>query len=107
MMEWMFRCSHMLKTYRLQLHLSTAFYHIRVLFLSMTVAVCTELRKLLKYFGHIQGDQKVSVHLTVTVQQKKNTQKYSILNSFNHRIHSECGPCYNEHGLREHSSACQ
>ena len=33
----------------------------------------------------------------------KNTQKYSILN----RIHSECGPCYTEHGLREHSSACQ
>jgi hypothetical protein len=24
-----------------------------------------------------------------------------------HRIHSECGPCYIEHGLREHSSACQ
>ena len=23
------------------------------------------------------------------------------------RIHSECGPCYTEHGLREHSSACQ
>jgi hypothetical protein len=21
-----------------------------------------------------------------------------------HRIHSECGPCYSEHGLREHSS---
>jgi len=77
MMEWMFRCSHMLKTYRLQLHLSTAFYHIRVLFLSMTVAVCTELRKLLKYFGHIQGDQKVSVHLTVTVQQKK-TRKNTV-----------------------------
>jgi hypothetical protein len=24
-----------------------------------------------------------------------------------HRIHSECGPCYTEHGLREHSLACQ
>jgi len=24
-----------------------------------------------------------------------------------HRIHSECGPCCTEHGLREHSSACQ
>jgi hypothetical protein len=24
-----------------------------------------------------------------------------------HRIHSEFGPCYTEHGLREHSSACQ
>jgi hypothetical protein len=24
-----------------------------------------------------------------------------------HRIHSECGPCYTELGLREHSSACQ
>jgi len=41
------------------------------------------------------------VYLTITVQ--KDTQKYSILN----RIHSECGPCYIEHGLREHISACQ
>ena len=49
----------------------------------------------------IQGDQKVSVHLMITVQ--KNTQKYSILN----RIHPEYGPCYTEHGLREHSSTCQ
>jgi hypothetical protein len=24
-----------------------------------------------------------------------------------HRIHSECGLCYTEHGLQEHSSACQ
>jgi len=24
-----------------------------------------------------------------------------------HRIHSECGPCYTEHGLREHILACQ
>jgi len=24
-----------------------------------------------------------------------------------HRIHSECGPCYTEHGLREHSLASQ
>jgi len=24
-----------------------------------------------------------------------------------HRIHSECGPCYTEHGLWEHSLACQ
>jgi hypothetical protein len=24
-----------------------------------------------------------------------------------HRIHSECGPCYTEHGLREHRSACK
>jgi hypothetical protein len=24
-----------------------------------------------------------------------------------HRIHSECGPCCTEHGLREHNSACQ
>jgi hypothetical protein len=23
------------------------------------------------------------------------------------RTHSECVPCYTEHGLREHSSACQ
>jgi hypothetical protein len=24
-----------------------------------------------------------------------------------HRVTSECGPCYTEHGLRKHSSACQ
>jgi len=45
--------------------------------------------------------KKVSVHLTITV--KKNTQKYSILTvSFTYH-----GPCYTEHGLREHCSACQ
>ena len=33
----------------------------------------------------------------------KNTQKYSILNG----THSECGPCYTEHGLREHITVCQ
>ena len=32
----------------------------------------------------VQGDHKVSVHLTITVQ--KNTQKYSNLNSFNHLL---------------------
>jgi hypothetical protein len=47
-----------------------------------------------------QGDQNVSVHLMVTVQ--KHTKKDG-----HHRIHSECGPCYTEHGLREYSSACQ
>jgi hypothetical protein len=52
-------------------------------------------------YALIQGDQKVSVHLKITVQ--KTTKKYSILN----RIHSECGLCYSEHGIREHSSACQ
>ena len=31
---------------------------------------------------YIQGDQKVSVHLMITVQ--KNMQKCSILNNFNH-----------------------
>ena len=40
-------------------------------------------------FPIIQGDQKVSVHLTITVQ---NTQIYSILSSFNHlRV---CGQNY-------------
>jgi hypothetical protein len=48
---------------------------------------------------YIQGDQKVSVHLTVTV--------HTIDEDDHHRIHSECGPCYTEYGLREHSSACQ
>jgi hypothetical protein len=50
---------------------------------------------------HVQVDEKVSIHLRITIQ--KNKQKYSILN----RIHSKCGPCYTEHGLREHSTACQ
>jgi hypothetical protein len=34
-------------------------------------------------FNIIQGYQKVSMHLMITVQ-KKNKQQYSILNSFNH-----------------------
>jgi len=52
-------------------------------------------------FKIIQGDQKVSVHLTITVQ-------YNWwFEDVHHRIHSECGPCYNEHGPREHSSSCQ
>jgi len=46
------------------------------------------------------GDQKVSVHLTITVQNWW-------FEDGHHRIYSECGPCYTEHGLREHSSACQ
>jgi hypothetical protein len=37
---------------------------------------------LLLQCGLVHGDQKVSVH-------------------------SECGSCYTEHGLREHISACQ
>jgi len=49
----------------------------------------------------IQADQKVSVHLKITVQ-------YNWwFEDGHHRIHSERGPCYTEHGLREHSSACQ
>jgi hypothetical protein len=44
--------------------------------------------------AYILDDQKVSEHLTMI--------KKSL-----HRIHSECGPCYTEHGLREHNSACQ
>jgi len=38
-------------------------------------------RSIVNYYK-VQGDQKVSVHLTITVQ--KNTQKYCILNDFNH-----------------------
>jgi len=54
----------------------------------------------------IQGDQKVFVHLTITVQKHAKIQYFK---QFHHKIHSECGPCYTrtEHGLREHSSACQ
>jgi len=48
----------------------------------------------------LQSDQKVSVHLTITVQNWW-------FEDGHHRIHSECGPCYTEHGLREHSSTCQ
>jgi hypothetical protein len=54
----------------------------------------------------IQGDQNVSVHVMITVQKIRK----HILNSFchlpwfedgHHRIHSQCGPCYTKHGLRE------
>jgi hypothetical protein len=56
-------------------------------------------------FFCIQVDQKVSVHLMmITVQ--KNMQKYfkqfqslTMIWRWHHRIHSECGPCYTEHGL--------
>jgi hypothetical protein len=37
----------------------------------------------------IQGDQKVSVY------------SYNPHTIGHHRIHSQCGPCYTEHGLRE------
>jgi hypothetical protein len=50
----------------------------------------------------IQGDYKVSVHLMITVQK---TRKIIFKNG-HHRIHSECGPCYTEHRLREQSSGC-
>jgi len=52
----------------------------------------------------MEGDQKVSVHLTITVQQSPNFWWFK---DGHHRIHSECGLCYTKHGLREHSSACQ
>jgi hypothetical protein len=44
--------------------------------------------------------KKVSVHLMITVQNWW-------FEDVHHRTHSECGPCYSEHGLREHSPACQ
>jgi len=37
----------------------------------------------------------------------KKHAKIQYFKQFHHRIHLECGPCYTEHGLREHSSACQ
>jgi hypothetical protein len=51
-----------------------------------------------------QGDQKVSVHLMITVQKpRKNTQSTHKwwFKDGHQRINSECGPCYTEHGLRE------
>jgi len=52
----------------------------------------------------VQGDQKVSVHLMITIQKVTS----SVQNvPRRHRIHAECGLCYTEHGLREHSLACQ
>ena len=45
---------------------------------------------------------KKSVHLTITVQQSPNNWWFE---DGHHRIHSECGPFYTKHGLREHSSA--
>jgi hypothetical protein len=56
---------------------------------------------LLHYIVIVQGVQKVSVHLTITVQ-------YNWwFEDGNHRTHSKFGPCYTERGLRKHSSACQ
>jgi len=49
-------------------------------------SLCTwrlQYKKNTHYNQEVQGDQIVSVLLTITVQ-KKNTQKYSILNIFNH-----------------------
>jgi hypothetical protein len=48
----------------------------------------------------IQGDQKVFVHLMITVQK---TNIFLTVSGGHHRMHSECGPCYTEHGLREQS----
>jgi len=53
---------------------------------------------------YVQGDQRVSVRLMITIQ--KDTSNVQSV-PHHHRIHSECGPCYTEHGHREHSSACQ
>jgi hypothetical protein len=43
-------------------------------------------------FWVVQGDQKISVHLMITEQKTRKKDGH-------HRIHSECGPCYTEHGL--------
>jgi len=53
----------------------------------------------------IQGVQKVSVHLTITVFEQSPHNWW--FEDGHHRIHSECGLCYTEHGLGEHSSVCQ
>jgi hypothetical protein len=46
-------------------------------------------------YWYVQSDQKVSVHLMSTVHKKHKKDG-------RHRIHSEYGPCYTDHGLREH-----
>jgi hypothetical protein len=57
--------------------------------------------------------KKVSVHLIITVHKTSKLGVFELsphnwwFEDGHHRIHSECGPCYTEHGLREHSSACQ
>jgi hypothetical protein len=51
-----------------------------------------------------QGDQNVSVHLMIKIQKDTSNVQIApppILQTF---IDT---PCYNEHGLREHSSTCQ
>jgi len=57
----------------------------------------------------IQGDQKVLLHWRL--QYKLSVFEQSPHNLWvkdgHHRILSECGPCYTEYSLREHSSGCQ
>jgi hypothetical protein len=53
----------------------------------------------------LHGNQKFSVHLKITVQKKPKNKVFQIV-SYKMK-HSECGPCYTEHGLQEHISACQ
>jgi len=55
--------------------------------------------------SNIQDDKKVSVHLHSVYSNNQHT--IDDLKIGHYRIHSECGLCYTEHGLREHSSACQ
>jgi hypothetical protein len=54
----------------------------------------------------IQGDQKVSVHLMITVYLNNPPHNWWFEDG-HHRVRSEWGLCYTEHCLREHSSACQ
>jgi hypothetical protein len=56
---------------------------------------------------YIQGDQNVSVHLMISLgcDEKlcvfEQTPHNWWFEDGHHRIHSQCGPCYTEHGLRE------
>jgi hypothetical protein len=52
--------------------------------------------------------RKVSVHPKITVLTVFEQSPHNWwFEDGQHRIHSECWPCYTEHGLREHSSVCQ
>jgi hypothetical protein len=72
---------------------------------------CLRTESFLKSFG--LQDLRIFLHPIFSLQYD---EKLSVLEQSphnwlfedgHHRIHSECGLCYTEHGLGEHSTACQ